>query len=105
MRVLLFLGALLLASPALADTDPLIEYCFTTPDPKTCLQTVMHDVEQRRMESAQQQQLDAQREQARLQMQGMALFGAGNAMIHGMNQGFQNMQQPYVSTPTHRYSR
>ncbi len=37
-------------------------------------------------------QLDAQREMARTQAYGMAAFGAGHALINGMNQGFQNMQ-------------
>lgn len=49
---------------------------------------------------AQQRQIDAQLEQARIQANGMALFGSGQALINGMNQGFQNMQQPrYAPAP------
>lgn len=42
----------------------------------------------------QRQNVEAQLEMARQQALGMALFGSGAAMIQGMNQGFQNMQQP-----------
>jgi hypothetical protein len=47
----------------------------------------------------QQRQIDAQLEQARIQANGMALFGAGNALINGMNQGFNNMRLPMSPTP------
>jgi hypothetical protein len=33
----------------------------------------------------------------------LALFGSGSALINGMNQGFLNMQQPYVNTPYFNY--
>jgi hypothetical protein len=39
-----------------------------------------------------QQQMDHQMALAQEQTRGMALFGAGNAMINGMNQGFNNMR-------------
>ena len=44
-----------------------------------------------------------QLEQARIQANGMALFGSGAAFVNGMNQGLQMMQQPYVSTPYFSY--
>jgi hypothetical protein len=94
MRVLLFLGALLLASPAWAINDSIIGYCFTTANPKGCIASFVADERAYQLQ-LQQQALAAQLEQARIQANGMALFGAGNAMINGMNQGFQNMQQPY----------
>ena len=79
MRVLvLFLAVLVTDSLALAQS----------PDPYEL---------QRQM---QQQYYDNQLEQARIQANGMALFGSGQALINGMNQGFQNMQQPrYDSQP------
>ena len=99
MRVsTLFLGALLIASPAFALNDSVISYCFTTADPKACITSFMAD-ERAYQSQLQRQYLDNQLEQARIQANGLALFGAGNAMINGMNQGFQNMQQPYVQTP------
>jgi hypothetical protein len=55
------------------------------------------DIQQRQIDAQlamQQRMIDAQLEQARLQANGMALFGTGQALINGMNQGFQNMQQP-----------
>jgi hypothetical protein len=34
----------------------------------------------------------------------MAMFGSGNALINGMNQGMQNMQvHPYVLPPAQNY--
>lgn len=97
MRVLLFLGLLLIASPAFALSDAAIDYCLGTPNPKACLQAVSTDVEQRKLDAQreqQQQYLQTQLEQARIQANGMAAFGAGNAMINGMNRGLQNMQLP-----------
>ena len=94
MRVLLFLGVLLIATPAFAINDSVISYCFTTANPKGCISTFVAEERAYQLQ-LQQQQINAQLEQARIQANGMALFGAGNAMIHGMNQGFQNMQQPY----------
>ena len=106
MRVLLFVGALLVASPVLAMNDSIISYCLTTADPQRCLSSFLADERAHNdqlQREAQQRQIAAQLEQARIQANGMALFGAGNALINGMNQGFQNMQQPYVNTPPSTY--
>ncbi len=106
MRVLLFLGALLSATPAFALSDSLIDYCLTTADPKACLHSVSTDLEQGRLDAQremQQRQLEAQLEAAQIQANGLALFGSGPALIQGMNQGFQQMQLPYVSTPQFQY--
>ena len=106
MRVsTLFLGALFIASPAFALSESAIEYCLSTPNPKACLVAVSADVNQRRMEAAQQRQIDAQLEQARIQANGLALFGAGNAFVNGMNQGLHQMHQPYVNTPQYQYTK
>ena len=44
--------------------------------------------------------MQQQQELARIQANGLAAFGSGNALINGMNQGFQNMQiHPYVLPP------
>ena len=52
-----------------------------------------------------QEQNQLQRELARQQATGMALFGSGNALINGMNQGLQNTQiHPYVLPPAQHYS-
>ena len=102
MRVLLLLGALLIATPAYAINDSIISYCLTTQDPQRCLSSFVADErahQERLQRETQQRQIDAQLEQARIQANGMALFGAGNALINGMNQGFRQMQQPYVNTP------
>ena len=107
MRVLLFLGALLIASPAYAIGDSLIGYCFTTPNPQACITDFMN--QERQVQEAEARRAERQQavilEQARIQANGMALFGAGNAMINGMNQGFRQMQQPYVNTPYFSYDR
>jgi hypothetical protein len=51
-----------------------------------------------------QTQDQTQRDLARQQANGLALFGSGNALINGMNQGFQNMQvHPYVLPPPQHY--
>ena len=108
MRVLLFLGALLLASPALAISDKTIDYCFTMQDPKLCMKTFLlmernlQAEGQRERERQLEAQREAQLEQARTQANDKALFGAGNALINGMNQGLQNMQLPYNQPPGRR---
>ena len=61
-----------------------------------------HDQLDRRRELQQRQIIDAQLEQARTQANDKALFGAGNALINGMNQGLQNMQLPYNQPPGRR---
>ena len=107
MRVtLLFLAALLFPISALAQDTALIDYCLTTADPRSCLASLLADQQasqQRFQRDMQAAQLQNQLEQARIQANGMALFGAGNALINGTNQGFQNMQQPYVNTPYFSY--
>lgn len=112
MRVLLFLAALLLPIPAFALDESIIRYCFTMPNPQSCLEGQLRgerladDAIARAHTSEalilQQRMIDAQLEQARIQANGMALFGAGNALINGMNQGFQNMQLPYNQPPGRR---
>lgn len=109
MRLIVFLGALLLASPAFASSDLIVTFCKSQPDPRACIrgfideQAIVHQEAQARWnqqhEFMRQQQFQAQLEHARVQSNGLALFGSGAAMINGVNQGFQNMQQPYVNTP------
>ena len=79
MRVgILFLGLLVFTIPAIAQS----------PDP--------YEFQRQMLE----RQFQTQLEQARIQADGMALFGSGPAMINGINQGFQNMQQPrYAPQP------
>ena len=38
-------------------------------------------------------------EQSRQQANGLALFGTGNALVNGMNQGFNNMRLPPYHQP------
>lgn len=102
MRVPLFLAALLLPVSAWAISDSIIGYCFTTANPQACIQSFNDDA-QRYQREMQQEFLRAQLEAARIQANGMALFGSGPAFINGMNQGFQNMQLPYVNTPAFTY--
>ncbi len=100
--VAFFLGVLCITTPAFALSDYQIDYCLTTKDPKACL----HDIAEGQARHQRELLRDAyivQLEQARLQANGLALFGSGAALIHGMNQGLQNMQQPYVSTPSLSY--
>jgi len=104
MRALLFfLGLLFMTTPAFALSDAILDYCLSTKDPKACIQEVQAGQERHQRE-LQRDAYAAQLEQARLQANGLALFGSGAAMINGMNQGFQNMQQPYINTPSHSYS-
>ena len=103
MRVLLFLAALLLPVSAWALTDPVIEYCFTTADPKACLLAISADVQQRQTDNWRERESAHQLDMARIQANGFALFGSGPALINGMNQGFLQMRQPYVNTPAYTY--
>lgn len=102
--LVIFLGLLITATPAFALDESIIQYCFTTANPQSCLHA-FNDEAQRSQREMQQRQIDAQLEQARIQAQGMALFGAGNALINGMNQNLQNMQQPYLNTPQFSYDK
>ena len=79
MRVgILFLGLLVFTIPAIAQS----------PDP--------YELQRQMLE----RQFEAQMEQSRIQASGMALFGSGPAMINGMNQWGQTMQQPqYAPQP------
>lgn len=118
--LVIFLAVLLIPVSALALTDDVVSFCFTEPNPQQCITKSIQEEEkaaaaQIRLHGPggytptnppidrQQQALDAQLETARIQANGMAMFGAGNAMVNGINQGFQNMQQPYVSTPGFSY--
>lgn len=96
MRTLLIIASLLIPGSAFALSDSIIDYCLTTANPKSCLATVIaeeRNVRQDQQDREYQARLELQREQSR----GMALFGAGNAMINGMNQGFSAMHQPMVA--------
>jgi len=98
---LLVIGMLFVATPAFAMSESIVGYCFTTPQPQPCIENFL--AQERKAQEAEQRradrQMEVQLEQARIQAQGLALFGSGNALINGMNQGFNHMQQPYVSTP------
>jgi hypothetical protein len=82
MRILLTIFALLITSPAFANDAEIIKQ----------QQAIIQQ-----QQAMLQQQMDFQMALAQEQTRGMALFGAGNAMINGINQGFNNMRQtPYV---------
>jgi hypothetical protein len=81
------------------NTKSNIEYCNATTNPQDCIASFRADKELAAQHEMQERQIDAQLEQARIQANGMALFGAGNALINGMNQGFQNMQRPLTPAP------
>lgn len=95
MRVLLFLGFLLIATPAFALSDSFIDFCLTTDNPKACLRSAAEFTHSHQLQQ-QQAAYDAQRELARIQANGMAMFGTGPALINGMNQHLSNMR---VQTP------
>lgn len=106
MRQLLIAMAILL-SPICAGafSDRIVDYCFTTKDPHRCITSFLADERTdqfNQQRELQQRQIDAQLEQARIQANGMALFGAGNALVQGMNQSLQNMQIPYNQPPGRR---
>jgi len=113
MRALLFfLGLLFMTTPAWALGDSIVEFCFTTSDPQACIKQRIADEARADAATARlhptervdaNAALQAQLEMARLQANGLALFGSGAAMINGMNQGFQHMQVPYVSSPGASY--
>ena len=103
MRAMLILVALLIPIPSFAFSQSIVDYCFTTADPQRCLSTFL--AEEQAYQRTQAERLAAfQREQARSQVEGLLLFGSGAAFINGMNQGFHQMQLPYVSTPMFAYS-
>lgn len=100
--IMIFLGLLFIAGPAIAGDNPIVDYCLTTKDPAGCISNFLAEQQasqQNFQREMQAQQLRANIEQARIQANGMALFGAGNAFINGMNQGFQNMQHPISPPP------
>jgi hypothetical protein len=104
--LVIFLAALFIPVSAFAMSDSVVDMCLGTAQPRQCIQSFLS--EQQNATQAQQerwfaQQRSMQLEQARIQANGMALFGAGNALINGMNQGFHQMQQPYVNTPQFQY--
>jgi hypothetical protein len=79
MRILLTIFALLIATPAFADdAETLMQYQALIQQQQALLQ----------------QQQDFQMALAQEQSRGMALFGAGNAMINGMNQAFRPIPPP-----------
>ena len=96
--VVIFLAVLLSPLSAFALTDAFIDYCLTTKNPKACIQSLL-EMKQANQQELQHEAYLAQLEQARIQANGLALFGSGQALIQGMNQGFQNMQLPYVNRP------
>lgn len=98
MKVLFVLALLIVPASAFALDDSIIRYCFTTANPQSCIQSFNADVQRHQLDM-QRELLQSQMEMARIQANGLMLFGSGPAFINGMNQGFQNMQQPYVSTP------
>lgn len=104
MKALLFLAVLMLPVSALALSDSAIEFCFTTADPKACMHAVSADVQQRQTENWREREYNHQLDMARVQANGLMLFGTGPAFINGMNQNLLRMQQPYVSTPYFQYS-
>lgn len=116
---LLAIMILFIASPVFAMDDKIVAYCLAEPDPRECLTYVLsqEEIKARGREAraqreemrdqarviaeeraaqraAQERQYQQQMELLQEQSRGMALFGAGNAMINGMNQGLQNMQLP-----------
>ena len=109
---MIFLG-LLIASPALASSDLIVTFCKTQPEPRACIRdfidsqwTIQQEAQakwEQRQDRIRQENAQLHLEHARLQANGLALFGSGAAMINGVNQGFQNMQLPYVNTPAFSY--
>lgn len=95
------------AGSAWALSESVIDYCLTTTNPKQCLVDIQRDLAASQPPVAGptwDQQAQLQRDLARQQAAGMAMFGSGNALINGMNQGMQNMQvHPYVLPPAQNY--
>ncbi len=77
MKTLLTFIALLIAVPAFANDAETIKQ----------QQAIIQQ-----QQAVIQQQMEHQMALAQEQTRGMALFGAGNALINGMNQGFNNMR-------------
>lgn len=100
MRYLLTCILILSAGTAWALSDAVIDYCLTTANPKQCLVDIQRDIAAAQGQSQWEHQAQLQRDLARQQAAGMALFGTGNALVNGMNQGMQQMQiHPYVLPP------
>ena len=103
MKVLLMAVVLLSAGTAWAMTPEEIgQFCarqFTVEQYRaSCMQSLTGSYQA-------QQQDQLQRDLARQQANGMALFGSGNALINGMNQGMQHTQiHPYVLPPPQHYN-
>jgi hypothetical protein len=96
MKYLLSMLVVLSAAPAWAQADwcRLLE---TPADQFACAERTAQ-LDQARQERERDRQ--AMMEAARQQANGLALFGSGNALINGMNQGFQQMQsKPYYLPP------
>jgi hypothetical protein len=98
MKVLLAALLLLGASTVYAQSDP----CGTMPTAEQQILCLRGQVAFQQFQLQQQRQHES--DLARQQAAGMALFGSGNALINGMNQGFQHMQvHPYVLPPAQHY--
>jgi hypothetical protein len=81
------------------NTKSLIEYCNTTTAPQDCIAAVRGDKELAAQRDMQERQIEAQQDLAREQSRGIALFGTGQALMNGMNQGFNTMRLPMSSAP------
>ena len=85
MRILLTLLALLIASPAFAISDRVVDFCQTMKEPMQCIKDFIAEERQARREAAEAQRsaAEAQLEAAQAQERGMALFGSGLGMMTG----------------------
>ena len=104
MKRILFIILMCLPVPALADS--IVDYCFTTANPKACMQSVMDDRANYQRLLANEQAMRTQLEAARIQAQGLMLFGSGPAFINGMNQHLSNMRvqfEPMTIAPVYPY--
>lgn len=81
------------------NTTSIIEFCNTTKAPQDCIAAVRADKELAAQRDMQERQIEAQQDIAGEQSRSMALFGTGQALISGMNQGFNNMRLPMPHTP------
>ncbi len=91
MPLIIALLLLILASPAFAMSDSLIDYCLSTANPKACVHDMLQE-ERQAFQDRQAEQRQHELDLARQQALGFALFGSGPAALNGMNQGFQSMQ-------------
>lgn len=93
-------GAILWAMSAKADGDwspeNIVKVCNGGTE---CIQALSQMRAQSMAEQARMEQRQQERELAREQSRGLALFGSGNALIQGMNQGFQGMRLPPYHQP------